>query len=87
MNDKIIVKISVPELDSTYDVFISPNEIIWKISKMITKIVFDLSEIKVNLRSNYILINKNSGKIYNNNEIIIDTDIRNGTELILTPLK
>ena len=54
---------------------------------MITKIVFDLSEIKVNLRSNYILINKNSGKIYNNNEIIIDTDIRNGTELILTPLK
>ena len=73
MNDKIIVKISVPELDSTYDVFLPPNEIIWKISKMITKIVFDLSEIKVNLRSNYILI--------------IDTDIRNGTELILTPLK
>ena len=87
MNDKIIVKIIVPELDSTYDVFLPPNEIIWKISKMITKIVFDLSEIKVNLRSNYILINKNSGKIYNNNEIIIDTDIRNGTELILTPLK
>lgn len=88
MNDKIIVKIIVPELSERYDVFLPPNEMIWKVSKMITKVVFDLSEIKADIRNtNYIFINKSTGRIYNSNEIIIDTDIRNGTELILVPIK
>ena len=88
MNNKILIKVIVPELSSSYDVFIPFNEVVWKINKMITKVVFDLQEIKIDIRkANYMLINKNSGRVYNNNEIIIDTDIRNGSELVLLPIK
>ena len=34
-------------------------------------------------RQDYVLINKTSSTIYQNNQIVINTDIRNATELIL----
>ncbi len=84
MNDKLLVKIIIPELDESYDVFIPANEVIWKICKLTTKVAFDFFEKRVNLQNgNYIFINKNTGTVYQNNQIVIDTDIRNGSELIL----
>lgn len=47
MNNKILIKVIIPQLDSIYDVFIPPNELVWKITKMITKVAFDLSEMKI----------------------------------------
>ena len=87
MNEKILVKLIIPELETDYDIFIPPNELIWKVSKLITKISFDLSSIHLDIRkANYMLINKKTGQFYRNNDIIIDTDIKNGTELILVPI-
>lgn len=83
MENKVLIKLFVPELDSTFDVFIPVNEITWKIKKMLTKCVSDLSGTNINDSKEFILLNKITTKIYNNNEIIINTDIRNGTELIL----
>ena len=83
MENKVLVKLFVPELDSTFDVFIPVNEITWKIKKMLIKSVSDLSGTEIDVSKEFVLINKTTTKIYNNNEIIINTDIRNGTELIL----
>ena len=83
MNDKVLIKLSVPELDTTFDVFIPVNEMIWKITKLLMKSLSDLEGVNINMRDNYILLNKINNRIYNNNEIIINTDIRNSTELIL----
>lgn len=83
MENKVLVKIILPEIDMTYDVFIPVNEVMWKIKKLLIKALTDLSGINLNNNSNYILINKDSGNIYKNNDIIIDTDIRNTTELFL----
>ena len=83
MENKVLVKIILPEIDMSYDVFIPVNEVRWKIKKLLIKALTDLSGINLNNNSNYTLINKDSGNIYKNNEIIIDTDIRNTTELFL----
>ena len=83
MNDKVLVKLLLPELDSKYDILIPVNEIIWKIKKLLIKSVSDLEGIKLNMNTDYILLNKENSRVYNNNEIIINTDIRNSTELIL----
>ena len=83
MENKVLIKLLVPELDSTYDAFIPVNEIIWKITKMLTKSVSDLSNTELGNNKEYLLINKVTTRIYNSNEIVINTDIRNGTELIL----
>lgn len=87
MENKVLIKLFVPELDSTFDVFIPINEIVWKITKMLVKSVSDLNNTDINMTKEFILINKTTTRIYNSNEVIINTDIRNGTELILISKK
>ena len=83
MTNKVLIKLYVPTLGKTYDVFVPVNEIVWKVNKLIVKSVSDLSDGMFPLNKNYALINVESGRIYNNNEIIINTDIRNYTKLAL----
>lgn len=83
MNNKVLIKLYVPMLGNTYDVFIPVNELIWKINKLVVKVVNDLSDGNLPLNKNYIMVNIETGKIYKNNEIVINTDIRNSTMLSL----
>ena len=87
MENKVLIKLIMPELDEEFDIFIPVNEIIWKIKKLIIKSISDLSKTDLNIQDEYILINKDNSKIYTNNEILINTDIRNGTELFLISKK
>ena len=83
MKNKVLIKVISPELEQSYDVFIPVNEIIWKINKLIVKSISDLSNSNFDLSLDYILMNKETGRIYRNNEIVIDTDIRNASELVI----
>ena len=81
--NKVLVKLYVPMLDESYDVFIPVNEIVWRIKKLLIKSVSDLLDINLDINKNYILINIETGTIYDDNNIIISTDIRNSTSLAL----
>lgn len=83
MENKVLIKLILPEIEMSFDVFIPVNEVIWKAKKMLLKSASDLSGGNINFKGNYIIINQNTNKIYQSNEIIMDTDIRNGSELIL----
>ena len=83
MNNKVLVSVEIPEIGSSYDVFVPINEQVWKISKLISKVVSDLTGVNLSTKDSYVFINKENGSIYSNNNIIADTDIRNATELIL----
>lgn len=87
MNNKVLIKLIVPELETAYDVFIPVNELVWKIKKLIVKCVYDLTEGSFPLNQPYLLINKDSSYIYKNNELIRTNDIRNATELVLISCK
>ena len=83
MKNKVMIKAIFPAIDREYDIKIPVCELVWKVNKLIVKAIYDMNGMKVDLRrDNFTMINKTSGRIYNNNEIIIDTDIRNGTELV-----
>ena len=81
MDNKVLVKLIIPELDTTYDVFLPVNELLWKVKAMTMKCVCDLNHLPFSPKDEFIIINKEDGKIYDNNEIIINTNIRNGTEI------
>ena len=83
MNNKILIKLTLIELDETFDIFIPANEVIWKIKKLIIKSISDLTGNPLGMNTDYIFINKLTSKIYSNNELIINTDIRNGTEILM----
>lgn len=72
----------MPELDEKFDIFIPVNELIWRIKKIIIKSISDINAVSLDMNQEYVFINKDTSKIYNNNEIVRETDIRNGTELI-----
>lgn len=82
MENKVLIRIIFPELEKSFDSFIPVNEMIWKITRLLSKSISDLCDIDIDIK-NYILINKETGRIYKSNDIVINTDIRNGTELIL----
>ena len=83
MKNKVLIKLIVPELDKDYDVFVPVNEAIWKVKAMLTKCVSDLNHINFDPKSEFLLINKEDGAVYQNNTSLIQTNIRNGSELIL----
>lgn len=83
MENKVLIKLIMFDMDKCFDIFIPVNEIIWKIKKLIIKSISDITNISLDINNEYVLINKDNSKIYDNNEIVINTDIRNGTELIL----
>lgn len=83
MMNKVLVRLIVPSLNNSYDIFIPVNEYIWKVTKLMVKSVFDLSRIDLDITKKYALINQTTGKMYGINEKIIETDIRNATELVL----
>ena len=83
MENKVLIKVTVPLLDDSFDCFIPVNEVVWKIKKLIIKSISDLTNTDLDLKADYVLINKDNGRVYNSNEIVINTDIRNGSELIM----
>ena len=87
MKNKVLIRLTIPEIDCSYDIFIPVNEIVWKVKKLIIKSISDLTVGAININMDFILINKNNGIIYDNNSIVIDTDIRNATELIMMLIK
>ena len=82
--NKVLVNVFVPMIGKKYEIFIPVNEYMWKINKLIVKSISDLSDCVFPINKDYFIINIDNGRIYNNNDIIISTDIRNNANLILT---
>lgn len=82
MKNKVLIKLILPELDVSFDVFIPVNEVVWKIKKLLIKSVSDITNVNYGINSSSILLNKDNSRVYDSNEVIINTDIRNGSELI-----
>lgn len=81
--DKVIVKIYFPIAEEIYDVWIPLNQSIYKVIVMLVKGINELNNDEYIQDSIPILYNKTTGLSYNVNDLIKNTDIRNGTELIL----
>jgi len=83
MNNKVIVKIIVPKLEMTYDVFIPISKKVSTILYLLTKSVNELTSGDYVINEYINLYNKDTKEVYELDKIIKDTNIRNGTELIL----
>lgn len=81
--NKIIVKLYVPKIDREYDVFIPTNKRIATVIILLVKAINELSNGAFNPIEMPMLYNKLNAKTYDVNLTIKDSDIRNGSELIL----
>ena len=83
MKNKVLVKIYVPSIDSEYEIYIPVNETIKKVLDLLIKSIYELSDSNFNNEANHYIMDPKSGLVYEIDYIIRDTNIRNGSKIIL----
>ena len=78
-DNKFLVNVYVLSLDNNYEVYLPANEKVGNITKLMNTTMFD----SINSESNCRLVNVDTGLLYNNNVLVRDTDIKNGSKLML----
>ena len=83
MKDKVLVKLVVPDIEETYDIFLPCNRKIGSIIKLINKAIPELSNDLYKESTKNFLYNDETGNKYDLNVILKDSDIRNGSRIVL----
>ena len=71
MMNKVLIKLYVPTLGENYDIYIPVNEMVWKVNRLIVKLISDMSNDNFSIDKDYALIN---------------IDIRNASRLLLVEI-
>ena len=78
-DNKVLVNLHILSLGKNYEMYLPSNEKIGNISRLLNVTLFD----SINPDKNYVLFNVESGIVYKNNDLVRDTDIKNGSKLLL----
>ena len=83
MNDKVNVKIIVPEINQSYDFFLPINKKIGTIITLLNKGINELSNGDFPISDTNKLYNCDTLQAYERNLLLFNSDIRNGTKLVI----
>lgn len=82
MKNKILIRLYIVEIDQHFDIFVPTNEYIGKLIRLIVSSAFELSDIE-SKKEDYYLLNPDTGEVYNNNDILRDSNIKNAKKIYL----
>lgn len=83
MKNKILVMVYVPMIDEQYEIYIPVNETINKVLQLIVKSIYELSDSNFIETEKHYILDPSTSIIYDNSQIIRDTNIKNSKKLIL----
>ncbi len=83
MHNKILIILEVPSIEKKYNVFLPINKKISNIVLLLTKAVSELTSGGYRIRGNECLYNKMNGNKYDHNVYLKDSDLTNGSTVIL----
>jgi hypothetical protein len=83
MQNKVLINLYVPSIDFNYEIYIPVNESIKKVLELIVKSVMELSDGALDLRTTHYLLDPDVGYLYNDAQIIRETNIKNSKKIIL----
>ena len=83
IENKVLVSVIVPILENNYDIYFPVNRKISNVIKMIKSSLQGLSQGSFDMDKQYVLYNKDNGEPYDMNILVRDSDIRNGSNVIL----
>lgn len=82
MKNKVLVELSVPSLDEIYSVYIPVNKRVGNIIQLLNKCLYELTN-GLYVGSDMTSLYDELGEIYDVNSLIRDTNIRNGSLIVL----
>ena len=83
MKNKVLINLYVPSIDSNYELYIPVNESVKKILELILKSVSEMSDGALNLNVRHYLFDPEGGLMYNDAQIIRETNIKNSKKIVL----
>ncbi len=83
MNNKVLIELVVPVLEVRYDVYIPVNKKIGNVIILLSKVVSDLSMGYFKENDCNMLYDGDTGEKYGVDVLVRNTNIRNGSRLIL----
>lgn len=83
MNNKVFIIVEVPLIEAKYEVYIPIGKKVNKVANILSKAISELSGGHYPIKQDATIYSKVTGKAYNPNLLVKDSDIRNGSEIIL----
>jgi hypothetical protein len=81
--NQILIKVYIPGIEKSYEVWIPPQKRIYNLIILLVKAISELNDNSYRPRTMPMLYDKNTSEMYDVSNIIAETKIKNGTELIL----
>lgn len=82
-NNKILIQVYIPLVEEEYDVFIPINKRIGTIKQSLEKAISEKPDTVYVASSNTNLYSKETGNIYDAQVLVKDSDLKNGSRLVL----
>ncbi len=83
IENKVLVSVNVPILEKKYDIYFPVNRKMSNVINMIKASLFELSQGIFDVNGNFCLYNKENGEPYDMNILVRESNIRNGSNVIL----
>lgn len=83
INNKVLVKLIVPEIDKSYDIYLPINKKIGNIINLLNQAIVELSNNQIALSDANKLYNVKTKECYQSDILLANTNIRNGTNLVI----
>ncbi len=83
MDYKILIKLFLPEMEQNYEMYIPANRTVGQVIELMNKVVNDITLNVYPIKEGLQLMNRRNNILYNYNDIVRNTNIRNGTELVM----
>ncbi len=77
--NKVLVNLYILSLGTNFEIYIPVNEKVGNISKLINSTMFD----SIDMEKNFTILNVEDGTCYKKNDLVRNTNIKNGTKLLL----
>ena len=83
MNNKILIQLEIPVIEKKYDLFIPINKKIGTIKRLIEESLVEITNSAYVIKPESNFYSKENGSMYNVNSTVRDTDLKNGSRVIL----
>ncbi len=81
--NKILVELYIPLIEKNYDLYIPINKKVGTVKKLIEEGLLDLTDHDYIIKEDSNFYSKETGEIYDVNKTIRETDLKNGSRIIL----
>ena len=81
--NKILIELEIPLIEKTYDLYIPINKKIGTIKLLIEESLVELTDNAYIIKPETNFYSKETGQVYDVNKTVRDTDLKNGSRIIL----